>query len=525
MATFVPFVPDTGVRRQAARRHDRAARSAACARRPDLAAGRRAACRCDLGVACRSSRRAVRRSRCSRPALGTCRLLPLAMRRCRRCPACDDRRAVAAAVRPCAAVMRRLPGLPTFYLAPVTTDPLPWPRTMSLPPATPSSTSAPHSSACCSTTGSRCRRLAAVRADRARDDRHRQRGGGRGVADSGALRGHRPHAARARPCRPPRGRRDRSASPPPAAPRRSPSMRPARCRCRPATCSSTWQAPQPVLAHYEAAPRHTRRSRHQHAPRRAADAFPRRSRAATCSCSTARAGSPTGRRSSTPASPTCIPTAASSRWSTGSRRSRPMLQDLRAATGAGCGAHFAGWSFNDFPLDLADEEASMFSRLVADMRGGDGARFLMDRYLVFRADAPTDTIQRIVVILLTLGVDVLLVLSVLDALDIDDRGYLALGMIGMLGGLAASTDRHRAAADQDGGEGRRQQGAGRAVQRDRARHRAARPPPGALRRQRVLAPAREPAAVRAVDLPRERRQLAPEVPGRAAQRPTRSATA
>lgn len=116
-----------------------------------------------------------------------------------------------------------------------------------------------------------------------------------------------------------------------------------------------------------------------------------------------------------------------------------MLQDLRAATGAGCGAHFAGWSFNDFPLDLADEEASMFSRLVTDMRGGDGARFLMDRYLVFRADAPTDTIQRIVVILLTLGVDVLLVLSVLEALDIDDRGYLALGMIGMLGGLAAST--------------------------------------------------------------------------------------
>lgn len=116
-----------------------------------------------------------------------------------------------------------------------------------------------------------------------------------------------------------------------------------------------------------------------------------------------------------------------------------MLQDLRAATGEGCGAHFAGWSFNDFPLDLADPEASMFSRLVKDMRNGDGTRFLMDRYLVFRPDAPTDTIQRIVVILLTLGVDALLVLSVLEALDIDDRGYLALGLIGMLGGLAAST--------------------------------------------------------------------------------------
>jgi len=118
---------------------------------------------------------------------------------------------------------------------------------------------------------------------------------------------------------------------------------------------------------------------------------------------------------------------------------QPLLQDLRAATGSGCGAHFAGWAFNDFPLDLADPQASMFSRLVADLRGGDGARFLMDRYLVFRPDAPTDAIERVVVILITLGVDVLLVLSVLEALDIDDRGYFALGMIGMLGGLAVST--------------------------------------------------------------------------------------
>ena len=33
-----------------------------------------------------------------------------------------------------------------------------------------------------------------------------------------------------------------------------------------------------------------------------------------------------------------------------------MLDDLRAATGVGGGAHFAGWAFNDFPLDLADPE-------------------------------------------------------------------------------------------------------------------------------------------------------------------------
>ena len=80
-----------------------------------------------------------------------------------------------------------------------------------------------------------------------------------------------------------------------------------------------------------------------------------------------------------------------------------MLDDLRAATGAGGGAHFAGWSFNDFPLDLADPEQTMFTELVRGLRGSaeSGARFLMDKYLVFRPDAPTDAIERFAVILLT----------------------------------------------------------------------------------------------------------------------------
>ncbi len=49
---------------------------------------------------------------------------------------------------------------------------------------------------------------------------------------------------------------------------------------------------------------------------------------------------------------------------------RLMLDDLRAATGAGGGAHFAGWSFNDFPLDLADPEHTMFTDLVRGLTGG-----------------------------------------------------------------------------------------------------------------------------------------------------------
>jgi phosphatidylserine/phosphatidylglycerophosphate/cardiolipin synthase-like enzyme len=117
---------------------------------------------------------------------------------------------------------------------------------------------------------------------------------------------------------------------------------------------------------------------------------------------------------------------------------RAMLADLRAATGTGCGAHFAGWSFNDFPFDLADQEQTMFTKLIRDLRNGEGARFLMDKYLVFRPDAPVDTINQLAVVLLTAGVDVLIVLSVLDVLDIDDRGYLALGGLGLIGGLLAS---------------------------------------------------------------------------------------
>lgn len=115
-----------------------------------------------------------------------------------------------------------------------------------------------------------------------------------------------------------------------------------------------------------------------------------------------------------------------------------LLADLRAATGTGEGAHFAGWAFNDFPFDLADPEHTMFVDLVRDLRAGQGARFLMDRYLVFREDAPTDTINRLAVVLLTAAVDVVLVLSVLDVLDIDDRGYLALASLGLIGGLVAS---------------------------------------------------------------------------------------
>jgi phosphatidylserine/phosphatidylglycerophosphate/cardiolipin synthase-like enzyme len=122
---------------------------------------------------------------------------------------------------------------------------------------------------------------------------------------------------------------------------------------------------------------------------------------------------------------------------------RPLLADLTAATGPGCGAHFAGWAFNDFPLDPADAGATMFTDLVRALRQGGGpeaeaagARFLMDKYLVFRADAPVDAIQRVAVLLLVAGVDALIVADLLGKLKTDEIGFFVLGVIAILAMLA-----------------------------------------------------------------------------------------
>ena len=101
-----------------------------------------------------------------------------------------------------------------------------------------------------------------------------------------------------------------------------------------------------------------------------------------------------------------------------------MLEDLRAAAGPGSGAHFAGWAFNDFPLDPRDADGTMFTDLVRalDQGGGvgaeaAGARFLMDKYIEFRDDAPAaDDLETAAVLLLLAGVDALIVARLLDSL-------------------------------------------------------------------------------------------------------------
>jgi phosphatidylserine/phosphatidylglycerophosphate/cardiolipin synthase-like enzyme len=116
---------------------------------------------------------------------------------------------------------------------------------------------------------------------------------------------------------------------------------------------------------------------------------------------------------------------------------RHMLDDMQAATGADEGAHFAGWAFNDFPLDLAHPDATMFTDLVGTLRGGDGARFLMDKFLVFRPDAPQNA-QTLALALLVAGVDVLYLLSVLGSVHPDDVGFVVLLAAPVVAGLLVS---------------------------------------------------------------------------------------
>jgi phosphatidylserine/phosphatidylglycerophosphate/cardiolipin synthase-like enzyme len=122
---------------------------------------------------------------------------------------------------------------------------------------------------------------------------------------------------------------------------------------------------------------------------------------------------------------------------------RLMLEDLRAATGPGNGAHFAGWAFNDFPLDLNDPDGTMFTDLVRALTQGGpdeaaGARFLMDKFLVFRDDATIDDMQRIAVMLIVAGGDALAVARIMRLVTSDTRPFVALGMIAFLAVLAAT---------------------------------------------------------------------------------------
>ena len=117
-----------------------------------------------------------------------------------------------------------------------------------------------------------------------------------------------------------------------------------------------------------------------------------------------------------------------------------MLADLSEAKGPGCGAHFAGWAFNDFPLDLDDEANTMFTELVKTLRAGGavdaaGARFLMDEFFVLRDDAPTETLRQLLVALLVAGADVLILKAVADAAHTDGHGLFIVGLATILATL------------------------------------------------------------------------------------------
>jgi phosphatidylserine/phosphatidylglycerophosphate/cardiolipin synthase-like enzyme len=117
---------------------------------------------------------------------------------------------------------------------------------------------------------------------------------------------------------------------------------------------------------------------------------------------------------------------------------RPLLADLRGATAAGDGAHFAGWAFNDFPLNPAQPEQTLLTELIRALDGGAGARFLIDKFLVFRADAPVDDLLRTVLLLLIAGNEVVRLLSILDKVETDRLGSALLNVLPVLAAALAS---------------------------------------------------------------------------------------
>ena len=128
----------------------------------------------------------------------------------------------------------------------------------------------------------------------------------------------------------------------------------------------------------------------------------------------------------------------------------------------------------------------MFTDLVRDLRGGEGARFLMDQYLVFRDDAPTGRpAQRLRRAPAGRGVDVVILLSCSTSVDTPTGSRLfALAACRERGSDRASAARRRAPLlraleDKIDGSAR----AGRGDQRRSGRHRAAGPAPGTVGRQ------------------------------------------
>ena len=149
--------------------------------------------------------------------------------------------------------------------------------------------------------------------------------------------------------------------------------------------------PRPVHALYERGTRRRGRPRDQHTARRARSAIPAALTgghlqlldAARWFAARPAAARPRPR-------PRASRQPAASRSSTASTRSALMLDDLRAATGAGCGAHFAGLGVQRLPARPRRPRAARCSPIssaatVPAAATTAPARFLMDKYLVFRA--------------------------------------------------------------------------------------------------------------------------------------------
>lgn len=109
-----------------------------------------------------------------------------------------------------------------------------------------------------------------------------------------------------------------------------------------------------------------------------------------------------------------------------------LVDDLMAISGQGNGAHFAGWAFKNFPLDLGrkDESGSPIdTTLIALSKriisSGGGVRFLMSKFINLKADPGSDVDKAANLAILVL-IDALILFSALGAFSTDSAGFLVV---------------------------------------------------------------------------------------------------
>ena len=109
----------------------------------------------------------------------------------------------------------------------------------------------------------------------------------------------------------------------------------------------------------------------------------------------------------------------------GTETFKRLVDDLQASASAGNGAHFAGWAFKDFPLIPSQDNTKLTALTQSIVDGGGGVRFLVYKFINFKASPDTDAKEAAAVALFGLS-SALILFSGLGAVGTDAVGFLVV---------------------------------------------------------------------------------------------------